>query len=609
MKGSRLVVVSLVFAAVMVLGTPPSASASTPLEEFESDFSPFSDCASIENEVDYTNCTAPTSLSESDGLPSPSYEYLVGDETTESLSTETLLMANSTDAEACSTSDGHTTDVSESDEAQSAVSALRDVQLLTTEPLVEPTFVQTTHEDIALEILTTHSANDFVDSRWKYELIDHCDDPDEWGSLEQHYLHNPLVGPCADDKAQEYADKALVHFRNGELGAGYEDLAFSSHFMMDLGSPWHRDMVALYYHGQFENWVRDNWDGLQLYLSCRSQYPIDYMAANPGKTIEQLGEYLNDVVYIYYDIQYHYIVKRHAHDYTNFVNSVKACLSLTAQFTSALYAYVAPHAMLLDHVVDQYPYAEVHGVGHPEKVASFVSNKIHIHLDLYNTATYGDLGTDYLYVYVYWHDGWTRTTFSDLPETNGGYLQYDCIVANSQYLIKKVQSIEIVWHQWTRGTWYLWDGEGWTTATMASDGFGVTQTQATYYDAIGKSFGYDSDSEHELAVMPVTRVNVHLEMYIEETYGDGATDYLYVDIYYEDGTHTRWTFSSLPTANGGTIIYNCQVLVDTSRNRVVDHFEFLWHQWTGGQSSGHTWSIQGKTTFYWDTGAPSTYPT
>jgi hypothetical protein len=626
MKKLRLVVISLVFSAMMIFGALTSLSASASQRTsasqtndsqieaviaddaggFVSDTGSLSDGASIENELNYS---APVSLSESDGFPSPSYEYLVGDETIETVSMENLLEANRTETQRGATSEGYTTDVLESDESQSAMSALRDAQLLTREPSVEPMWVGSNHQDIAYEILTTHSAKDFVDSRWWGELIDHCDDPDgqDW-IHEEHFLHNPLGGACADDKVQEHADKALAHFRNGELELGYEDLAFASHFMMDLGSPWHRDYVALLYHGQFEDWVSSNWDSLELYMSCRNQVPSDYMAANPGTTLEQLAEHLNDLAYTQYGLQYHYIRYRHANDYTNFVNSVEYCLSLTAQYTSALYAYVAPHAMLLDYVADQYPYAEVHGVGHTEKVATFVSNKIHIHLDLWNTATYGDTSTDYLYVYVYWHDGWTRTTFTNLPMTNGGYLQYDCVVSNGQYSTKKVQSVEIVWHQWTQGIWSLWDGEGWTTATIVSDGFGVTQTQATYYDAIGKSFGYDSDLEHELAVMPVTLVSIHLEMYIQETYGDGGTDYLYVYAYYEDGTNSMWTFTNLPTANGGTIIYNCQVLVDTSHS-VVDHFEFLWHQWTSGQSSGHTWSIQGKTTFYWDTGAPSTYPT
>lgn len=199
------------------------------------------------------------------------------------------------------------------------------------------------------------------------------------------------------------------------------------------------------------------------------------------------------------------------------------------------------------------------------------------------------------------------TTFTNLPQTNGGHLTYDCVVSNDQYSTKKLQSVEVVWHQWATGSWSRWEGGGWSTATIASDGFGVTQTQATYYDAVGKSFGCDADPEHKLAVMPETLVNVHLEMSISETYGDGTTDYLYVFAYYEDGYHSTYTFTNLPTANGGTITYDCQIHVDNG-DGVVDHFEFLWHQWTGGQTAGHTWSIQAKTIFYWDSGAPANYP-
>jgi hypothetical protein len=637
MKKLRLVVLSLVCTAIMVVGTLtfPSASASEGIGtsqtnesqiepvisddqgiladesagEFVSDIGTLSDGASIENELNYS---APVNLSESDDSPSPLYEYLVGDEPIEIISMEDLLIANNTAAQGASTLEGYTTDLFQSDEAQSSTSALRDVQLLTEEPSGEIEWHgSTTHQDIACEILTTRSANDFVDSRWWEELIDHVDDPDgsAWVN-EEHFLYNPLGGAGADDKTEDCANDALAHFRNGELESGYMDLAYSSHYLMDLGSPWHRyfpSPLDLLLHDEFEDWVRDNWISMQLYLSCRNQFPSSYMAFT-GATLEQFAAELNDLVYPQLNIQYHYINLHHSHDYYEFVNSVKYCLSLTAQYTSALYAYVTPHAMLLDYVADQYPYAEVHGVGHTEKVATFVSNKIHIHLDLWNTATYGDRYTDYLYVYVYWHDGWSRTTFTDLPMTNGGYLQYDCVISNDQYSTRKVQSIEIVWHQWTQGNWLLWDGEGWTTATIVSDGFGVTQTSSTYAEAIGKTFGYDSDPEHSLGVYPVTKVKIHLEVTIPETYGDRATDWLHIDYYYTNGAYMRTTFRELPMANGGTVIFNCEILVYSSTNYAIDYFQIEWHQWTWGASHGNSWVMEGKTTIYWDTGPPTSYP-
>jgi hypothetical protein len=453
--------------------------------------------------------------------------------------------------------------------------------------------------------------NDVVDPRYWGELIDHVDDPDDSAVFnEEHFLINPLGGAGADDRTEDCANDALAHFRLGELESGYMDLAYSSHYLMDLGSPWHNNypsVTELDEHDEFEDWVRDNWYSEGLYLCCRNQKPSSEMALT-GCTLEQYAAELADLVEDQYAIQWHYIDKHHSHDYYSFVQSVKFCLYRTAEFVSGLYSYVAPHTMLLDYVADQYPYSEVHGVGHTERVATFVSSKIHIHLDLWNTATYGDINTDYLYVYVYWHDGWSRTTFTNLPQTNGGHLEYECVVTNSQYSIKKVKAVEIVWHQWTTGTWLLWDGEGYSTASSVSDGLGVTQTSSTYAEGVGSTFGNDGDPEHLLGVYPVTKVKLHLEMTIPETYGDTNTDWLYIDYYYTNGAYSRVTFNNLPRANGGTVVYNCEFLVYTSTIYAIDYLRIEWHQWTWGQSSGNSWVMEGKTTIYWDSSTPASYP-
>lgn len=339
--------------------------------------------------------------------------------------------------------------------------------------------------------------------------------------------------------------------------------------------------------------------------SCQYQVPSNYLAAFPQATLEQMARHLNDIVYPQLDIQLHYMISGHRHDRSNFYSSVKYCLAYTAMYTSALYAYVAPHAMRLDEVVDQYPYAEVHGAGDYELVATFVGNRIHIHLELFNTATWGDYTTDYLYVHRYYLNMRSTTTFTDLPIANGGILEYDCDVSFYQY--KKLRSIEVVWHQWTTGNWFLHDGEGETTATVVSDGFGVSQTSSTYKEAVGKTFGYDSDPGHSLEVLPVTTVNLHLEVSIAETYGDLNTDWLHFDAYYTDGTYLRWTFTDLPKANGGTVIFNVEIVLDAHAHS-VDYFRIEWHQWTWGEGSGNSWIIEGETTIYWDTGPPSTYP-
>jgi len=632
MKQLRMGVLGLVITATMVVGAfaSPSASASDgirisqtidyPMEsvvlddqgslepEFVSNVESMSDGASVEDELNYS---ASLILSESDSLASSPYvyEYELGDEPEEVISMEEFLLTNCTEPSEVWTNERYAIDLLESEEARAASVTQRDLQLLESELPIEPRYVQSTHRSIAFEILATPSANEFVDSRWYSALINHCDDPDDWvGFKEEHYLIN-LVSNGADDKVGDYARGALAKLRNGEIESGYEDLAFASHFMMDLGNPWHREWtlnpLTLALHAEFEDWVTDNWYPENLWQSCQYQVPSNYMAALQDATIEEMARHLNDIVYSQYSIQRHWLIYHHNHDKANFIASVKYCLAYTAMYTSGLYAYVAPHAMRLDEVVDPYPYAEVHGVGDYELVATFVANKIHIHLELFNTAIGGDYTTDYLYVHRYYYTMRSTTTFTDLPTANGGILEYDCVVSFYQY--KKLQSIEIVWHQWTTGHWFLHDAEGETTATVVSDGFGVTQTSSTYAEAIGKTFGYDSDSQHSLEVLPVTRVNVHLEVSIPETYGDIWTDWLHIDAYYTDATYSRWTFTSLPGADGGTVIFDCDIVLDAHAH-AIDYFRIEWHQWTYGQSPGNSWIMEGKTTIYWDTEPPSTYP-
>jgi hypothetical protein len=176
----------------------------------------------------------------------------------------------------------------------------------------------------------------------------------------------------------------------------------------------------------------------------------------------------------------------------------------------------------------------------------------------------------------------------------------------------KIEKVEFVWHQWTAGQshgniWHALDSDLETIytsrVTTKLEGYGVHQVavQYGYAEALGKTFG---DDTHRLDVIPCTPVKVHLEMRIVETYGDTGTDYLHVWAYYTDGSYALWTFYNLPRANGGTITYDATIYSDTTKR--VDRFEFLWHQWTPGQSNGNSWSIEPKTTIYWDR-EPSPY--
>lgn len=110
-------------------------------------------------------------------------------------------------------------------------------------------------------------------------LINESIAPDTWGdeisingiSLKEdqlyHVAHCLVLGSPAAYKAQEYSIKAEKFFEKGELEEGFKVLGHASHYLMDVGCPWHvlsKDFVEDAFnnfeiHRLYETWVDCNW--------------------------------------------------------------------------------------------------------------------------------------------------------------------------------------------------------------------------------------------------------------------------------------------------------------------------------------------------------------
>jgi len=194
-------------------------------------------------------------------------------------------------------------------------------------------WVKSTHREIAYEVLSTSSTTDWY---WWDILVAACDDPDDWWLDTYYGWHYASNGACG--KVKQYADSAANYFASGDLSTGYQRLGWASHYLMDLGNPYHYIFPSnIPAHGWFEDWIKDHWEDPQYMLVEEVQFkgPTDYM--NDGGSLEDLGWHLINLVYFWEPIFTLYLTTGVGHD--EFVAGVRYCLSLTAQFLCTLYEF------------------------------------------------------------------------------------------------------------------------------------------------------------------------------------------------------------------------------------------------------------------------------
>lgn len=77
--------------------------------------------------------------------------------------------------------------------------------------------------------------------------------PDTWAFSYDHYVTTGAL-----DNAQTYANNARISM-NSDPTYAYTQLAYSMHFMSDIGCPVHYSYLELIHHAFYETYVADNW--------------------------------------------------------------------------------------------------------------------------------------------------------------------------------------------------------------------------------------------------------------------------------------------------------------------------------------------------------------
>lgn len=153
---------------------------------------------------------------------------------------------------------------------------------------------------------------------------DHAAKPDSWylseplGKLWQSYNHyyNPyalggLTVGSAHANCHIHAGLAGYHYEDGEFPDTYEDLAYSSHFLTDLGNPMHtgyeiEQINNEWVHVDYENYVSSNWDSGYNFHDTVDVTNTYYAISGPMEAAEELAEHshadLEEIYeYVYYN--------------------------------------------------------------------------------------------------------------------------------------------------------------------------------------------------------------------------------------------------------------------------------------------------------------------
>jgi hypothetical protein len=112
-------------------------------------------------------------------------------------------------------------------------------------------------------------------------------DPDSWFGFS--YNHYALTG--GPENTRDYANLARSYIKNGNPGLGYENLAYSMHFMTDMSQPFHYFYDGLLPHKTYEDYVDANWITGQTYISVVNGNNYYYYITDPYASAMNLARY------------------------------------------------------------------------------------------------------------------------------------------------------------------------------------------------------------------------------------------------------------------------------------------------------------------------------
>ena len=189
-----------------------------------------------------------------------------------------------------------------------------------------------------------------------------ADDPDSWPTVwpptglewldnfiqtichsYDHY-YNPLLRiGNAPSQCENYADTAMNWYDQSSMYNAYTNLGYSSHFLTDVGNPFHTGMELdqaqnPWVHFDYEEYVYDNWAQGYNYMSVFENNGYYYTITSPSSSTKSLAGYAKQ-----YDETLYYLVYNHRYTFgtdSDVKSITENCLLDTAKYTLGLVKYV-----------------------------------------------------------------------------------------------------------------------------------------------------------------------------------------------------------------------------------------------------------------------------
>lgn len=117
--------------------------------------------------------------------------------------------------------------------------------------------------------------------------------PDTWAFSDDHFVTTGAL-----DNAQTYANNARTSM-NSDPTYAYTQLAYSIHFMSDIGCPVHYSYFELIHHAFYETYVADNWISGQNYKSSvqnANNYAYISNVYNAGNALSYAAEPVREYI-------------------------------------------------------------------------------------------------------------------------------------------------------------------------------------------------------------------------------------------------------------------------------------------------------------------------
>ncbi len=113
----------------------------------------------------------------------------------------------------------------------------------------------------------------------------------DWPLVFPRHYYGTGLGGTADYWAKKYTDDAKVYFIMHNYDAAYQNLSYASHYLEDVGNPYHTASPTSYpiNHPKYEDLVTGNWQLWDLSTPIINAAPIT--VTDPAQAVKDLASY------------------------------------------------------------------------------------------------------------------------------------------------------------------------------------------------------------------------------------------------------------------------------------------------------------------------------